>query len=86
MTKVKLELLTDENMLLMSEEGIRGGICQATRHYASANSKYMKNYNKNVISTYLQHLDANNMYGLAMCKILPIGESEVLYRRPNKKL
>ena len=84
MTKVKLQLLTDENMLLMSEEGIRGGICQATHHYASANSKYMKNYNKNVISTYLQHLDANSLYGLAMCKKLPIGESEVQYKRPNK--
>ena len=66
-TKVKLQLLTDENMLLMFEEGIRGGICQA-------NNKYMKNYNKNVISSYLQHLDANNLYGWAMCKKLPVGE------------
>ena len=51
----------------MFEEGIRGGICQA-------NNKYMKNYNKNVISSYLQHLDASNLYGWTMCKKLPVGE------------
>ena len=74
MTKVKLELLTDENMLLMVEEGIRGGISQAIHHYESANNKYMKNYNKNVISSYLQYLDANNLYGWAMSKKLPVRE------------
>ena len=52
-TKVKLELLTDENMLTMVAEGIRGGICQAIHHYETANNKYMKNYNKNVVSTFL---------------------------------
>ena len=49
-TKVKLELLTDENMLLMIEEGIRGSLCQAIQHYETANNKYMKNFNKNFIS------------------------------------
>ena len=42
-TKVKLELLTDYNMLLMVEKGIRGGICQAMHRYAKANNKCMKN-------------------------------------------
>ena len=46
-TGVKLELLTDENMFLMYEKGIRGGMCQVTCKYAEANNKYMKNYNKN---------------------------------------
>ena len=45
-TEVKLELLTIFNMLLMVEEGIRGGICHAIHRYAKANHKYMKNYNK----------------------------------------
>ena len=58
----------------MVEEGIRGGICQAIHHYESANNKYMKNYNKNVISSYLQYLDANNLYGWAMSKKLPVRE------------
>ena len=68
MTKVKLEFLTDENMLLIVEEGIRGGICQAIHRYDSAKNKYIKNYNKNVISSYLQYVDASNLYGWAMRK------------------
>ena len=62
-TKVELELLTDIDMLLMVEKGIRGGICQAIHRHAKANNKYMKNYNKDIISSYLRYLDANSLYG-----------------------
>ena len=71
-TNVKLELLTDYGMLLMVEEGIRGGICHSIHRYAKANNKYMKDYNKNIESSYIQHLDTNNFYGWAMSQKLPV--------------
>ena len=71
-TNIELELLTDYNMLLMVEEGIRGGICHSIHRYAKANNKYMKNYNNNGESSCIQYLDANNLYGWAMSKKLPV--------------
>ena len=49
-TKVKLELLTDIDMLLMVEKGLRGRICQAIHRHAKVNNKHMENYNKGIIS------------------------------------
>ena len=69
-TGVKLELVTDIDTLLMVEEGIRGGICQALHRYAKANNKYMNNYDKSIKSLYLMYLDANNLYGCAMSQKL----------------
>ena len=71
-TNVELELKPDYDMLLMVEQGIRGGICHSIHRYAKANNKYMKNYNNNVESLYIQYLDANNLYGWAMSKKLPV--------------
>ena len=63
-TGVELELLSDNDILMMFEKGIRGGMCKAICRYAKANNKYMKNYNnKNPILSYLVYLDANNLYG-----------------------
>ena len=62
-TEVKLDLITDYDMILMIEKGVRGEICQATHRYAKAINKYMKNYDKNNESSYIEHLDANNLYG-----------------------
>ena len=71
-TNVKLELLTDYDMLLMVEEGIRGGICHSIHRYAKANNKYMNNYDESKESSYIQYLDANNLYGQAMSQKLSV--------------
>ena len=56
----------------MIEKGIRGGICHAIHRYARANDKYMKSYNKNIESSYLEYLDANNLYGWGMSPKLAV--------------
>ena len=61
-TGVELELLTDVDMLLMVEKGIRGGICHAILRHAKANNKYMKDYNKDEKESFLQYDDANNLW------------------------
>ena len=71
-TNVKLELLTDYDMLFMREEGIRGGICHVIHRHAKANNKYLKKYDKNKESSYIQYLDANNLYGSAISQKLPV--------------
>ena len=68
---VNLELLTDYNMLLMVEEGIRGGIRQTIHRYTKANNKYMNSYDKNIESPYLMYLDANNLYEWDMSQKRP---------------
>ena len=59
-------------MLIMFEERIRAGICHAIYRYAKANNKYMKNYDENKESSFLIYDDANNLYGFAVCKTLPV--------------
>ena len=70
-TGTKLELLTKNYTLMMVEKGFRGGICHAIYRFAKSNNKYMKNYNKNIESSYLMYLDIKNLYGWAMFQELP---------------
>ena len=71
-TNIELELLTDYGMLLMVEKGIRGGICHSIHRYAKTNNKYMQKYNNNEESSYIQYLDANDLYGWVMSNKLPV--------------
>ena len=73
MTGINLELLSNPDMLLMFEKGIRGGISIISNRYGEANNKYMKCFNKNKLATFLLYLDANNLYGCAMSEMLPTG-------------
>ena len=71
LTKQVLQLLTDYDMLMMFEKGIRGGISHISKRYREANNKYKIHYNKDKPPTYIQYLDANNLYGWAMSQKLP---------------
>ena len=92
---LRLELLTDIDMLSMVEKGIRGGMCQAIHWYAKANNNYIKDYDKNKESSYLKYSDASNLYGWAMSQKLSINNfkcvenisvfEEVLIRNYNKE-
>ena len=88
MTNIYLELLSDPNMLLMFEKGIRGGISIISNRYGEANNKYMgRGFKKSKLIKFLMYLDANNLYGCAMSMKLPThgfkwltsGEMENLY-------
>ena len=70
-TGIELDLISDMDMYLMIEKGIRGGMTQVSLKHAVANNKYMTSFDKQQPSTYLMYLDANNLYGLAMSKYLP---------------
>ena len=70
-TEIKLELLSENDMLLMVEKGSRGGVCHVIHRYAKANNKYKKRYDKNKESSVSEYLDPNNSCVCAMSQKFP---------------
>ena len=71
MTRIELDLISDIHMHLFIEKGIRGGISYIAKRHSKENNKYMECYDCTKKSKYITYLDANNLYGWAMCQYLP---------------
>ena len=86
LTGVRLEQIHKKEMYEMIEHGLRGGMTQCSFKKVEANNKYMnEDYDKSKPSSYISYLDANNLYGLAMCKKLPYGDFKWYYGRMDEK-
>ena len=70
--KVKLDLLTHIDILLIGEKSVRGGICHATHRYAKTDNKYIKDYDKNKELLNPKYWDVNNLHVLKMSLELPV--------------
>ena len=80
MTEVELELLTDVDMHLFVESGIRGGVSMISHKHSRANNTYVPDYDPSRPTTHITYLDANNIYGCAMSMPLPISDFRWLSR------
>ena len=72
-TNVSLELLTEPDMYLFVEKGLRGGISMVSHRHAQANNQYMQNFDPSQPDSYLMYLDSKNLYGWAMSQPMPTG-------------
>ena len=75
-TNIELDQITEANMYLFVEKGLRGGISMVSHCHAQANNQYMENYNNEEPTSFIQYLDANNLYGWAMSQPMPTGGFE----------
>ena len=73
-TKVKLDLLTDIDILLMVKKGFGGEVCHDFHLYAKANNKYVKKHDKNKESSYLKYWDENKSYGWEISQKLAVND------------
>ena len=84
---LKIDPLTDQEMYEMIEKGLRGGMCQVSHKEAKANNKYMgEDYDETKEYNYINYLDANNLYGLAMSMKLPIGKLKWIKKLLTEKM
>ena len=73
MTGIELELISDTDMHLFIEKGMRGGISYSAKRHSKANNRYMKDYDSDKEKTFMMYLDANNLYVWTMSQYLPYG-------------
>ena len=71
MTKIELDLISDIDIHLFIEKGMRGGISYVAKMHSKANNKYMECYDSSKESKYITYIDANNLYGWAISQYLP---------------
>ena len=69
-TRIELDLILDIDMYLFIKKGMRGGISYTANRHSKANNKYMECHDSGKESKYITYLDANNLYGWAMCQYL----------------
>ena len=84
-SNIKLELLTDCNMYLFIEKGMRGGISTEMQRYAKANNPYLHDYDPDKETSYILYLVANNLYGWAMSQPLPVDNFRWMRKMPTEK-
>ena len=80
-TKIELELISDIDMYLFIEKGMRGGISYIAKRHSKANNKYTQSYDVSKPRKFIMYLDENNLYGSAMSQYLPYGG----FKRLNQK-
>ena len=81
MTAIELELISDIDMHLFIEQGMRGSISCIAKRYSKGNNKHMECYDSIKESKYIAYLDANDLYGWAMGHYLPYSEFEWLNQK-----
>ena len=82
-TKIELDLISDIDMHLFIEKGMRGSISYIAKRYCKANNKHMKSYDEYKESIYITYLDANNLHGWAMSQYLPYSGFKCLNKKIN---
>jgi hypothetical protein len=84
-SKVKLELLHDQEMIDMIEDGIRGGVSMISHRYSKANHPAIPDYDSQQPHKYISYIDANNLYGWAMNHPLPTHGFKMMTKKELKK-
>ena len=85
MTGIELELISDIDMHLFVEKGMRGGISYISKRHSEANNKYLENYDDTKENTFIMYFGVNNLYGWAMTQYLPYGNFKWMSKKEIDK-